>query len=79
MKSDIQRINITLPAAMLRRIDRAVKLGNRSKAIDEAINYFLDKKNRKQLRKELIAGYKARAERDLAIAQDMFDLGDVWD
>ena len=79
MKSDIQRINITLPGATLRRIDQVAKPGKRSEAIDEAINYFLDKKNLKQLRKELIEGYKANAKRDLAIAEEMFDLGDLWD
>ena len=79
VKSDIQRINITLPSTTLKRIDRLAPKGSRSRIIDEAVNYFLDLKNRAQLRKELIEGYKAWAERDLAAAQEMFDLGDVWD
>lgn len=79
MKSDIQRVNITLPAATLRRIDRVAKPGKRSQAIDEAINYYLDKKKLKQLHKELKEGYRSWAKRDLETAKEMFDLGDVWD
>lgn len=80
MKSDVQRINITLPAATLKRIDRAAKPGKRSEAIDEAINYYLDKKNLKQLHKELKEGAIANAEQDRQITAEWFPLEqEVWD
>jgi len=80
MKSDIQRVNISLPSATLKRIDRVARPGTRSRVIDEAINFYLKKHNRANLRKLLKEGAIANAEQDRQIAAEWFPLEqEVWD
>jgi CopG family transcriptional regulator/antitoxin EndoAI len=79
MKSNAyQRVNISLPRGTLRRIDRTAKRGDRSRLIDQAVNFYLKKHARARLRALLKEGYLARAERDIEFAADLFDLDDVW-
>ena len=69
-----QRLNITLPEQTVRLLDRMVPKGQRSKLIDEAVNRFVRDQGRVRLRKQLERGAKARAERDLDVAEEWFTL-----
>ena len=69
-----QRLNITLPEQTVRLLDRMVPKGQRSKLIDEAVNRFVRDQGRVSLRKQLERGAKARAERDLDVAEEWFTL-----
>jgi hypothetical protein len=74
-----QRINITLPAQTLHRIDQIAEHGDRSRLIDTAVNLYLAQRTRGQLRKALREGAEARATRDREIAAALFDLDDPWE
>ena len=67
-----QRINITLPEETIRLLDRAARSGSRSRLIDQAIKHFVETHSKKQLRVRLKEGAIARAERDLALAEEWF-------
>ena len=69
-----QRLNITLPEQTVRLLDRMVPKGQRSKLIDVAVNRFVRDQGRVGLRKQLERGAKARAERDLDVAEEWFTL-----
>ena len=80
MKSDLQRVNITLPSQTLQRIDRVARPGTRSRVIDEAVNFYLKEHGRANLRKLLKEGAIANAEQDRKIATDWFHIEkEVWD
>ncbi len=68
----IKRINITLPEETIQRIDKIVKEGKRSQFIDRAINFYLEKKSKAQLRQSMKEGAIKRAQRDLDIYSDYF-------
>ena len=69
-----QRLNITLPEQTVRLLDRAVPKGQRSRLIDEAVKRFVREQGRVSLREQLERGAKARAERDLDVAEEWFAL-----
>ena len=73
------RVNITLPSRTLRRIDRVAERGDRSRLIDAAVNFYISRRNRADVRKLLKEGASARAERDRVVAADRFDLDNVWE
>lgn len=74
-----QRVNISLPAKTLRRIDSVAGHGDRSRLIDTAVNFYLTKRSREQLHQALKEGAIAHAERDLEIAEELFALENSWD
>ena len=69
-----KRVNITLPAETIHLIDRSANHGNRSRFIDEAVRYFVLEHGRANLRQLLEEGASRRAERDLAIAEEWFNI-----
>ena len=74
-----RRINITLPEATVRLIDRLAAKGDRSRLIDEAVTHYVKATSRAELRKRLKAGAIRRAERDRQLAADWFMLDDeAW-
>jgi len=78
MSSDnYERVNITLPSRTLRRVDHLAKLGDRSRFIDTALNFYLLRRSRARLGKAVREGATARAKRDREIAA-LFDLDDLW-
>ena len=74
-----QRVNISLPQKTLQRIDRIAKRGNRSRVIDTAVNFYLSQQIREQIEESIKAGAIKHRKRDLRIAEEMLDLGDLWD
>lgn len=69
-----RRVNITLPEATIRLIDRAAEKGDRSRLIDAAVKHFVRQVRRSSLRKLLKEGAVRRAERDLLLAEEWFPL-----
>jgi CopG family transcriptional regulator/antitoxin EndoAI len=67
-----QRINITLPEETLQLIDRVAEKGDRSRFIDRAVKYYVDRVGRANLKKQLKEGAIRRSERDLQLSQDYF-------
>ena len=69
-----KRLNITLPDATIRRMDRVVAKGGRSRLIAEAVENYIDSVGRANLRKQLKEGAIRRAKRDLELAEEWFHL-----
>ena len=74
-----QRVNVTLPSATLRLLDRVAAPGNRSRFIGEAVRFYIRQKGQSNLRQQLRQGAIARAERDLRLAEEWFPLeNEIW-
>jgi CopG family transcriptional regulator / antitoxin EndoAI len=74
-----KRINVTLPEATIRLLDRVSAKGQRSEMIDRAIHKFVDETGRKNLRRRLREGYRRRAEEDLQLAAEWFHVDEeAW-
>jgi CopG family transcriptional regulator/antitoxin EndoAI len=69
-----KRINIVLPDRTVAVLDRVARKGARSRFIDQAVLHFVQTQSRRMLREQLAAGYRANAERDLAVATEWFPL-----
>jgi CopG family transcriptional regulator/antitoxin EndoAI len=69
-----KRINVVLPDKTVAMLDRVASRGTRSRFIDRAVRHFVETHGRRTLREQLKAGYRANAERDLAIAAEWFPL-----
>jgi hypothetical protein len=55
-------------------LDRVAVKGARSRFIDYAVRHVVEMQGKQTLREQLKAGYRANAERDLAIAAEWFPL-----
>jgi CopG family transcriptional regulator/antitoxin EndoAI len=74
-----KRINIVLPEKTVAVLDRLTTKGTRSRFINQAVVYFVDRKGKQNIRKLLKAGCQANAERDLEIAAEWFPLDEeAW-
>ncbi|MBW4674833.1 MAG: hypothetical protein KME52_12625 [Desmonostoc geniculatum HA4340-LM1] len=82
-----RRINITLPHETIELIDRVIKKGDspeetlrdRSQFINEAVQYYIAQKTLANLREQLKQGAIQRAERDLGLVEEWFDLEEeLW-
>ena len=69
-----RRINIILPEATVRVLERVAPKGNRSRLISDAVMHYVSSRGRSNLAVQLKAGYVANAQRDLEIAQEWFPL-----
>ena len=69
-----KRINIILPDATVAVLDRVASRGTRSRFIERAVRHYVETQGRASLREQLKAGYRANAERDLAMAAEWFPL-----
>ena len=69
-----KRINIVLPDKTLAVLDRVAARGARSRFIDRAVRHYVETQGRHSLREQLKAGYRANAERDLAMAAEWYPL-----
>lgn len=72
-----QRINITLPITLIRRLRSALPKRSRSKFIAEAVEETLNKKS--NLKKEWIRSLKANRKEDLKILKEFEPLDlETW-
>jgi CopG family transcriptional regulator/antitoxin EndoAI len=69
-----KRLNIVLPDRTAAVLDRVAAKGSRSRFIDRAVRHYVETQGRQSLREQLAAGYRANAERDLAMAAEWFPL-----
>lgn len=69
-----KRINIILPDKTVAVLDRVASKGARSRFIDVAVRHYVETQGRENLREQLKAGYRANAERDLAMTAEWFPL-----
>lgn len=68
------RLNVTLPEETVRLMDRVAKRGGRSRLISEAVRRYVKDLSRARLRKRLKEGAIRRAERDLQLAGEWFEI-----
>jgi CopG family transcriptional regulator/antitoxin EndoAI len=74
-----KRINVILPEETLSMLDRVAEKGERSRVIDLALKFYIEKKGRSNLKARLKEGYRARSEESLEIATEWFDLDEeAW-
>jgi CopG family transcriptional regulator/antitoxin EndoAI len=73
-----QCINITLPKETLELLDRIAPKGDRSHFIDQAVKYYINTEAKKNLREKLKQGAMRRADRNLKITQNWFNITS-WD
>lgn len=69
-----QRVNITLPKGTLRLIDRVVEKGNRSRLINEAVHFYIERLGHSNLKRQLKEGAIRHAQRDLSLSKEWFAL-----
>ncbi len=69
-----KRINIVLPDATVKVLDRVAPKGDRSRLISQAVLHYVETIGKRSLREQLKAGYQANAQRNLEIAAEWFPL-----
>jgi CopG family transcriptional regulator / antitoxin EndoAI len=69
-----KRINIVLPDKTIAVLDRVTRKGTRSQFIERAVLHYIETRGKQTLREQMAAGYRANAERDLALAAEWFPL-----
>ena len=69
-----KRLNITLPEQTVRLMDRVAGKGQRSRLIAQAVHRYVEQQGKTRLRKRLEEGARARAERDLRLAEEWFQI-----
>ena len=74
-----RRLNISLPEQTVELIDRVAGKGRRSALIDRAVVRYVQEQSRANLRKQLADGARARADRDLQLAEEWFPVEVVKD
>lgn len=75
-----KRVNITLPEQTIKKINQVNKKGNRSRFINQAVEFYIDTFSRKNLKNQLEEGAKKRAERDRKIAAEWFYIDEeTWE
>ncbi len=63
-----------MPDTTVAVLDRVASKGALSRFIDRAVRHYVETHGRENLRERLKAGYRANAERDLAMAAEWFPL-----
>lgn len=69
-----RRLNITLPEDTIRLIDTVTEKGDRSRFINEAVQYYIKQKELNNLKEQLKEGAINRSQRDLQLAEEWYDL-----
>ena len=57
-----KRINVILPEATVKVLDRVTAKGNRSRFISRAVLHYVHSRGKQSLREQLMAGYHDRGE-----------------
>jgi CopG family transcriptional regulator/antitoxin EndoAI len=69
-----KRINISLPASLLRSLDEVAPKNARSQFIAQAVEERIATLQRQELRERLKAGYLANAETDRQLTEEWFTI-----
>ena len=67
-----RRLNIMLPDATVRVLDRVAPKGDRSRFISQAVLHYVNSQSRAHLREQLKQGALTNAKLDLEIAEEWF-------
>ena len=67
-----KRVNIMLPDATVKVLDRVARKGDRSRFISQAVLHFVETQSMANLRERLKRGALANAKLDLQIAEEWF-------
>ena len=80
METDIVRLNVTLPRALVEAMNRVTEPRKRSRFIAEAVRQKIEQKEKEEIEKLLVKGYLAAAEESLALTKE-FESADLegWD
>ena len=80
MKTDIVRLNVTLPRGLVEAMDRVTEPRKRSRFIAEAVRQKIEQEEKKEMEKLLEIGYRATAKENLALTKE-FESADLegWD
>ena len=80
MKTDIVRLNVTLPRGLVEAMNRVTEPRKRSRFIAEAVRQKIEQKEKEELDKLLVEGYQAAAKESLALTKE-FESADIegWD
>lgn len=74
-----KRINVLLPEETLSMLDRVAEKGERSRVIDQALKFYIEKRGRSNLKAHLKDGYRARSAESLEISSEWFGLDEeAW-
>lgn len=74
-----KRLNITLPEATVRVLDRVAAKGDRSRFISQAVLHYVHSQSAANLRERLKQGALANAKLDLEIAEEWFPVeNEAW-
>ncbi len=75
----VKRVNISLSAKTLKQIDAVTKPGERSRFIDQAVNYYVRKLKQNNLRTELKEESLKRARFNRDLSAEWFHLEEeIW-
>ena len=69
-----RRLNISLPEPTVELIDRVVGKGRRSALIDRAVVRYVQEESHAEIREQLAAGARDRADRDLQLVEEWFPI-----
>lgn len=73
--SAVEEITVHLPRALMRQVRARASATGQNEYIVEAIRCYIEMRRLSDLRQRLIAGYKANAEADAALAAEWEPLG----
>ena len=65
-----EKVTLTLPSEVMDAVREEAEPRGYSKFIAEAVIYYIQEQRRSALRERLVAGYRASAERDQALAEE---------
>ena len=65
-----EKVTLTLPSEVMDAVREEAEPRGYSKFIAEAVTYYIQEQRRSALRERLIAGYRASAKRDQALAEE---------
>jgi metal-responsive CopG/Arc/MetJ family transcriptional regulator len=80
MRTDIVRLNVTLPRGLVEAMNRVTEPRKRSRFIAEAVRQKIEQEEKEEMQKLLEVGYRATAKESLALTKE-FDNADLegWD
>lgn len=74
-----EKVTLTLPQELMDAVRELAPARGYSQFVAEALEYYIDQKQRRELRERLIAGYQANADADAALAAEWEPLEDeAW-
>lgn len=72
-----QRINVSLPEATVKLIDRVTRKGDRSRLIDAAVRHYVKSVGKARFQRKLAEGYRELSKSSLEIAAEWFPVDEA--